>query len=298
MKAGCPPRVIGSDVDQYLRIACMNRIHQLDKLFKWCGLRIKLRQGRINRRKTESRIRTSKSSHPRISCRRRVNGQQVQKAAAQPSHDKIQLCNQITERTRLGNYRITSLVEFTNPELLFRMRNGFACLVRTELPDKGIINDICTACMGGSNIENRIGTFRPFRIRVAIFEKKTLSFCMANFGHGKGNLKQLVMNPTHGNIEPVLAKQWNPPFNAIYDFFAADPDMADVGSNPCFAFQRGIQTERKCQNIPSKRHNVVSRQRILPKAVGYCHDWVTTRTLLSVPKQFLQTRSFWGSRRQ
>ncbi len=66
---------------------------------------------------------------------------------------------------------------------------------------------------------------------------------MADFCQGKGNLKQPVMNPAHGHVEPILVERGNPLFDAINDFFAVDPNMADVGSNPCFSFQRGIQAE-------------------------------------------------------
>ena len=118
---------------------------------------------------------------------------------------------------------------------------------------------------------------------------------MADFGQAEGNLKQPVMNPAHGNVEPVLAKRGRPSFSAIDYFLAADPDMADVGSNPGFSLQGGIQAERKRLDIPSKGHNMVSGQRVLSKAVGYGHEAVTIWTLLMVPKQFLLTCPFWGS---
>ncbi len=143
----------------------------------------------------------------------------------------------------MGYHRIPGIVEFVNPALLFRIRNGVSGLVRAELPDKSVINDVGAAGMGRSDVKNRIGAFRPFGVRFAVLEKKTFGFGMADFGQGKGNLKQPVMNPAHGHVEPVLGKRGSSPFDTLDDFLAADPDMADVGSNPGFSLQGNIQAE-------------------------------------------------------
>ena len=72
----------------------------------------------------------------------------------QPSHPKIKSSSaiKIAERAGFGNHRIPGFVELVNTALFFCIRNGLSGLVRTELPDKSIINDIGAAGLGSSDV--------------------------------------------------------------------------------------------------------------------------------------------------
>ena len=114
VQAGGPPGMIDGDIDENLAPARVHGIHQFQKLLQRGGFGIEYRQRRIHFGEAQSGIWAAKASHAAVNGGGGVNGQQLQIAASQPPHDKIQFGDQIPEGPRRRDHCIAGLVQIFN----------------------------------------------------------------------------------------------------------------------------------------------------------------------------------------
>ena len=97
MQSGGPAGMIDGYVDKNFGIALMNSVNQFDELFQRRGMRIKLRQSRVDGRKAQSGVRAAESSHAPVGCRCGVDRQQQKDTASELTDYKIKLPDQIAK---------------------------------------------------------------------------------------------------------------------------------------------------------------------------------------------------------
>ncbi len=120
-----------------------------------------------------------------------MNREQLKNAAAQFYHNKIEFFYQVTESPGFGNYGITGFIQIPNKRCKLRIRFALSFFIRTELPDKGIVNNICTAEICRFCIDNCILPRGPDRIAFALSEKIAFCLKMSDFAQRNRDLEQV-----------------------------------------------------------------------------------------------------------
>ena len=258
-----PAGMVDGDVDKNPGIAQMNGIHQFDKLFQGSGVMIKFSQGGVNRGKAQCGIRTAESSHAAIGGGGGMNRQQHQNPAPELAQNKIQFADQIPERSRGRNHRITDFVKICD-ELLIRTDRMIAtCFVGTELAHKGVINDVGAAGIRRINVEDGIGARGPDRSRSGLRDKERFGFEVTAFIQRQCGREGSPVNTFHRNIKPGSTQRGFILFNLPDNFPADDFGLSDIGAHPGRTILRLGQDKGEHRRITAKFHHAFSRGRVL-----------------------------------
>ena len=243
-----PAGMIDRNINKNPGIAGVDSINQLHELLHRRGFDVKFGIRRIDVEKIQRRERTAETSHPGISCRFGVDGQQLDDPASQLLSNKIKIADHLPESAGRRNHGVTFFVKQAD-RFGFFLAHCPPGQIGAELPHEQRVHGIGADFGRGFHFYFGVFPLDPDRPPGAVFQKPCLGFETADFDQRQRDFEQRIADARHCQIMPVPGQYRLLFFGMRNDFLAAHRRAADIGTQKSVALSRTVQFETELQAV-------------------------------------------------
>ena len=200
LQGRAPAGVVDDDVNEDARAERMRGVGEFAKLVNAGGALVEFNERRIHRRQIERGVWAAETAETRIGRRRRMHGQQMNDAAAEPVDDERQLAGQVAEFAGRRDDGEIFPIERLDLRLEFFVARGRQIFRRAEKPREGAVNGVGGAGEIGVDGNAHVRAVRPV-LPVFFVEQISLGLEAAGFGERQFNFPRAAVF-LHWHVAP------------------------------------------------------------------------------------------------